>query len=115
MNYSKIISIYKATELLADKPFTNEDQWKIYTFRKALRVCTDFYVEREKVINDKYTQYADENGILRGEKYQEYMKEKNELNNMEAEFTYGKFSLPVVDGINFKIIESLEDYIEFTI
>lgn len=115
MKYSTILDVYKATEALADKPFTNQQQWDIYKFRKALREHKDFYEEREKAINEKYLPYADEKGILSGEKYLEYMKEKSELNNLDAEFTYDKFTLPIVDGINFKIIEPLEDYIEFTI
>ena len=115
MILSQIINIFNATEDLANKDFTNEQQWRIYKFRKALKEHVNFYTEREKLINDKYMPFADEEGVLRGEHYKDYMKEKEDLGNTEVEFEFDKMTLPLVGHIDFKTIEALEDFIEFEV
>ena len=116
MKQYQIIQAYNAMETLADNNnLTKEDQWKIFILRKSLRSHVEFQQEQEKALTEKYTPFADEQGILRGEKYTEYLNEKEELQNMEVECSFEKIKLQLKDGITFKTIESLENFIEFYI
>ena len=116
MKQYEIISVYNATEELADnKNLTSKEQWALYNLRKDLRSHVEFQKEREQVITGKYAKFADENGKIYGENYQNYLKELEELNDMDIEWDKEKIKLPLVDGINFKTIEALEDFIEFII
>ena len=114
MKQYKIIQLYNATEKLAGiEGFTPNEQWQIYTLRKALRPHIEFQQEREKALAEKYTPYADENGTLKGEPFKNYAKEKAELNNLDVECEYERIALPLLKGITFQDIEALEDIIEF--
>ena len=116
MKQYQIIQAYNAMETLADNNnLTKEDQWKIFNLRKSLRPHIEFQQERDKALSDKYTPFADDQGILRGNKYLEYLKEKEDLQNMEVECSFDKVKMQLYDGINFKIIEQLEEFIEFYI
>ena len=73
-----------------------------------------FQKEQEKIIVDKYKEYIDSNGDLHGNKYIEYLKDIEELNTLEVkDLDIVKIELPLIDGVNFKTIESLEGFIEF--
>ena len=115
MKLNKIINAFKTTEQLAEiKGLSNNDQWEIYKVRKNLRTHIDFMNERIASIQEKYREFADENGMINGEKAVEYQKEIEELNNMEINL--GDYEIPgvhMVEGITFKIIEPLEDIINF--
>ena len=113
MKQIKLVNAYKATEDLAKVNFSKDDQWKIYCFRKALRPHIEFQEEQENKLVEKYKPYADEQGIVSGKEYIDFLNEKRELNDMDVEFEAEKIELPLVDGIIFKTIESLEDFIEF--
>lgn len=112
MKQIDIINAYKQMDELASIQFSKEDQWKIYCLRKALRPHVEFQDEQDKKLAEKYTPYADENGNLTGEKFLEFMREKQELALLEQE-TPEKIELPLLEGINFKTIEALENLIEF--
>ena len=115
MKLSTIIQGFRATEELADKNFTNEEQWQIYNLRKVLRSHVEFYKERENNINAQYIKFADSNGVLSGEKFIEYQNKKKELDDMETSVDYQPIELPVIDGINFKTMEALENFITFKV
>ena len=115
MKLYQIINAFNTTEQLAEiKGLSNSDQWEVYKVRKNLRTHIDFMNERLAAIQNKYREFADENGMLNGEKATEYSKEVEELNNMEIDL--GDYDVPGVhmaEGITFKIIEPLEDIIQF--
>ena len=114
MKQLDIVKAYNATESLATLNFSKEDQWKIYCFRKELRPRIEFQKEQEKIIIDKYKEYIDSEGSLHGDKYLEYLKDIEELNTLEVnDLSIEKIELPLIDGVNFKTVELLEDFIEF--
>ena len=114
MKQINIINAYNALGSLADnKNFSSKDQWLIYKLHKELRSHFEFQQEQEANINNKYLPMADENGQITGEVYQNYVKEMFELKNMEVDMDFEKIDLPFVDGLSFKDIEPLEDFINF--
>lgn len=115
MKQINIINAYKNLEQLSMiKDYHNKEQWALYKLRKELRSYNEFYQERNQTIIDKYRQYANEEGVISGQPYQDYLKDVEELNNLDVDIKIEKISLPFVDGITFVIAEQLEDFIEFT-
>ena len=116
MKQYKIINAFKALETLSDNEnLTDFDQWHIYKLRKLLRPHIEFQQEREAAIQEKYQQYADDKGMLKDEKAQEFMKELQTLTQLDVEMEeFKKPQIKIVKGITCKIIEPLEDFIEFT-
>lgn len=114
MKQSKIIKAYKDMEELAGNTnLTDSEQWDLYQLRKILRPHYEFQQEREAVIREKYVKDVDENGNLRGEKAKAFMKDFEDLGNMEADVAEFKKPLIRNAGVNFKTMEALEDFIEF--
>ena len=114
MKQINIIQAYNNLEGLLDiKYYHSKEQWALYNLRKELRSSVEFYEEQTEKIKNKYLEFADEKGILSGTHYQDYLRETEELNNLEIEPTFEKITLPFVDGITFKTAESLEEFIEF--
>ena len=115
MKLNKIISAYEATEALANvSGLSKDDQWAIFKLRKSLRTHKDFKEEREEKIREKFIPYADSTGTLTGQPYSDYVKEVTELYNMEVDYKPDEETiLPLVDGINFKQMEALEDFVTF--
>lgn len=115
MKQQDIIKVYNTLESLANNENLHaEDQFAIYKLRKELRQYADFQKEREDKMLEKYKPFADENGLIKGEKYVEYMNDVNDLNNVEVNIdNIEKISLPLVDGINFLTMEVLEPVINF--
>lgn len=115
MKQIKLIQAYRDLEQLSDvKDFHSKEQWAIYSLRKQLRSHMDFYEERQKAIVDKYSPHTDSEGRLKGQEYLDYVKDIEDLNNLEVDYTSDKITLPFVDGISFKTAEALDDFIEFT-
>jgi hypothetical protein len=115
MKQIDIIKAYNDLETLSTiKDYHAKEQWALYSLRKELRSFIDFYKEQIDALGEKYKEFVDSEGILSGDPYLDYMKEKNELDNLEIEQEIHKISLPIVDGITFLTIESLEDFINFT-
>lgn len=114
MKQYKIIQAYNAVEKFSELPLTEKEQWEIYKLRKILRPHNDFQEEREEDIKKKYLEFADENGHLSEEKAQEYIQDLNEVGNLDIELQdFQKPVIRVVQGLTFKVIEELEDFIEF--
>lgn len=114
MKQVDIIKAYKDLEKLSDvQDFHSKEQWALYSLRKKMREHVDFYEERQKALIEKYREFADDNGIITGEKYVDYTKELSDLNDLEIDEEIEKISLPFVDGISFKTAESLENFIDF--
>ena len=114
MKQSKIIKAYKDMEELASNShLTDSEQWDLYQLRKTLRPHFEFQREREDIIRSKYADDIDEQGNLHGEKAKQFLKEFEDLGNMEIEVE--DFIKPRIRnaGINFKTMEALEDFIEF--
>ena len=115
MKQIQIITAYNKMESLADnKNLSKENQWALYKLRKALKPHFDFQIEQEEGIRDKYLPFVNEQQMLPPDKTQEYLKELDELGNLEIEMEdFEKVKIPLVDGINFKMMEELENFIEF--
>ena len=114
MKQIDIINAYDKLGSLADvEGFHSKEQWALYMLRKELRSSIDFYAERSNAIQEKYIEFADSDGVLTGQKYQEFMAEMEELNNLDVDGDFKKISLPFVDGISFATAEALEKFVEF--
>ena len=107
------INAYKELESLSNiKEFHAKEQWALYELRKELRSYVDFYEEQTKAIVQKYQEYIDENGIIKGQPYIDYMNDRKDLDEMEIK-DIKKIELPIVDGITFLTIESLDKFVNF--
>lgn len=114
MKYFDIVVAYKKLEELSNvKDFHAKEQWAIYKLRQKLKPFIEFFDERSNAITDKYRGFADDNGIISGEPYENYTKEMQELKDLETDTEIEKITLPFVDGITFIMAESLEKLIEF--
>lgn len=114
MKQTKIIEAFNATTSLSELEFSELEQWKIYQLRKYLRPHYDYQVEREQAIQQKYIDYIEEDGTIKGEKAKEFLKEINDIGELEIELEKrDKTILHVVKGVTFKLIEPLEDFVEF--
>ena len=117
MKNSKILQAYNATESLIDNTnLSATKQWELYQLRKKLLSHVEFMRERIKAIQNKYTQFADENGMLSGDKAIEFQNEASELDNMEkdvSDIEKVEFYIDDNDGITVRTMEALEDFIEF--
>lgn len=114
MKQYKIIVAYKATELLVDCDLSEKEQWELYKLRKILRSHYEFQQQREDAVREKYTSFIDENGMINGEKAQEFAKDINAIGDLDVEIEdFVKPKIRITKGITCKIIEPLEDFIEF--
>ena len=114
MKQFKIIQAYREMEKLADNAnLSDNDQWNLYKLRQFLRPHVEFQEEREKTIKEKYKDHTDENGNLKSEFVKDYVTDITSINEMEVELD--DFVKPVIPnkGINFMLMETLEDFIEF--
>ena len=116
MKQFEIINAYKTLEILADNEhLSKKDQWLLYKVRKLLRPHAEFQEEQENNIREKYIEFADERGNLPQDKSKEFIKDMQELNMLDKDIDeFEKIRIPIVDGINFKLMEPLEKFIEFT-
>ena len=116
MKQFQIINAYQTLETLAENEFLTElDQWAVYKVRKMLKHHIEFQNERETSIREKFMEYTDENGNLQGDKAKEYLEDIQKLNNLDVELEeFEKPKIKLVKGITCKIMEPLEDFIEFT-
>lgn len=116
MKQYQIINAYNTLEKLSENEnLTDFDQWRIYKLRKTLRSHAEFQQERETALREKYIPYANEDGNLDNEKSQEYIKEIQQLSQIDVELDpFDKPQIKIVKGITCKIMEQLEDFIEFT-
>ena len=112
MKQVNVVKGYYDLELLKDKNFNAKDQWNIYNLRKTLLPHVEFQQEQEQKIAEKYQPKADKDGIIYGEDYISFIREKEDLDNIEIE-NIEKISLPLIDGIDFTIIEKLDNFVEF--
>ena len=114
MKQYKIIAAYNAAEKLSEFEITEKEQWEIYQLRKALRSHYDFQVEREEDLKKRYAKFADSQGNLDEEKANEVMQELNKIGNLDIELSeIRKPKIKLVSGINCKMMETLEDFVEF--
>lgn len=115
MKQLSIVTAYNNLETLSNiKDYHAKEQWALYSLRKELRPFVDFYEERIKALGSKYSEFTDEKGMLYDQHYLDYIKEKEELDSLEVEQEISKIELPIVDGITFLTIESLEGFVNFT-
>ena len=116
MKLSKIINAYRTLEILSDiEALTQNDQWNIYKLRSKLRTHIEFEQEQEKKIREKYIPFANEKGELNSEDTVKYMADMQKLVDMDVEIEeFTKPTIHFVKGINCKITDPLEDFIEFT-
>lgn len=115
MKQFKIVQAYKSLETLSDvKEYGMKEQWNLYSLRKRLRPHYEFYEEKVSEITDKYRKFANENGLIQGENYQNFQKEIEELNNLDIEEDFSPITLQFVEGISFMTAELLEGFVQFT-
>ncbi len=115
INQLKLIEAYKTTEAFADNDkFSTETLWDIFNLRQILKPHIEFQIKREDAIRNKYSEFADENGGLTGEKADAYIKEMNDLNNLEKDIKWKKIDVKLQEGITIRQMESLADFINFT-
>ena len=114
MKQSKIITAYNTAEQLVECNLTDQEQWEVCKLRQFLRPNYEFQQERENAIREKYSSFIDMNGMINGEKAQEFVKEINAIGDVEVELEERKKpQIKFTKGITFKITEPLEDFIEF--
>lgn len=116
MKQYQISNAYQSIEKISDNEnLTSIDQWKLYKLRKVLRPHIEFQEERKQAILKKFKPYANEDGVLEGEKMQEYVNEIQDMLNLDVEIeSFTKPTICLVKGITCIQIEQLEDFIEFT-
>ena len=117
MKQVNIIIAYNTLELLADNETLKNNksvQWDLYKLRKELRPHFEFQKEQEDIVREKFIKFAAEDGSLPNDKAQEFIKELNDIGNLDIEVDIQKIKVPMVEGITFKLIEPLEEFIEFT-
>ena len=115
MKQYQIIRAYNELENFANLPdYHVKEQRDIFMLRKMLRPHVEFQQERIDAIASKYRPFANEKGVLEGQKYVEYLEEMKELDEAEVTEVFEKIELPMVEGINFKTMEVLEDFVTFT-
>ena len=116
MKQSKIIEAYNAAMTLSECPISEVEQWSIYKLRKALRPHFDFQLEREDALREKYQDYIDEEGRITGVEAQKFFKDMKEIGNLDIELEkIDKPKIMLTHGITCKIIEQLEDFVEFVL
>lgn len=114
MKQGKIISAYNTAEKLAECDLTDKEQWEVYKLRKFLRPHYEFQLERENAVREKYSSFTNQNGMINGEKAQEFLRDMNAIGEIEIELEeYKKPEIKITKGITCKIIEPLEDFVEF--
>ena len=114
MKQAKIIEAYNAALQLSDCNISEKEQWEVYKLRKALRSHYEYQVEREDAIREKYSSFIDEEGRINGKEAVEYLKDIREIENLDVELE--PFEKPIIvltSGITCKLMEQLEDFIEF--
>lgn len=116
MKQINIVNAYQNIEKLSEiKDLNEQERWALYQLRRRLRAHFEYQKKREDEIRSKYTEFANEEGQLAGEKAQEFLNEINELNNMDIDLGgYAKVNIRLVNDVSFVLAESLEDFIEFT-
>lgn len=112
---SKLVNAYNATEKLADdSTLSRQDKWKVFNLRKKLSPNMEFQTESEDKLKEKYAPFANENGVITGQTYQDYTKELNEIGKVEVDVgEIEKIKLPLTDSTTVRIMEALEDFIAF--
>ncbi len=114
MKQYQIIRAYNELENFATFPdYHVKEQKDIFMLRKKLRPHVEFQQERVETIASKYRPLANANGVLEGQNYTNYLEEMKELDEVEVTETFEKIELPLVDGITFKTMEVLEDFVTF--
>ena len=114
MKQFKIIEAYNSLPEFSDvKGLTKRDQWELYKLKGLLKPHFDFQVEQEENIKSKYRAYADNEGNLTGEKMNQFVKELDEITNMDVDISFEKPQIKITDGMTLKIMAPLEDFIEF--
>ena len=114
MKQSKIITAYRMLEALADNEhLSKKEQWNLYKLRCDLKPHVEFQVEQEELVRKKYEEFADDKGIITGEKAESYVNEIKSISEIEVDLELKKPQIRMTDGITFKIIEPLEEFVEF--
>ena len=117
MKQYKLIRAYKATEELSrnDKLSANT-LWSLYNLRKMLAPHWEFQNEREESLRNKYAEFADEQGRLVGEHYNNFIKDLAEIAEMDkdiGDFEKVKITLQDNLGLTIEKMEALDEFVEF--
>ena len=115
MKLFKIINAFQTLEILSENEYLSEKElWEIYKLRKILKTHVEFEQEREGAIREKYLPLADAEGMLSPADAKAYTQEMQSVVNLDVEIEdYKKPEIKFVKGMNCKITEPLEDFIEF--
>ena len=116
MKQFKLIQAYKATEALSSSDkLDTATLWDIYALRKVLLPHWEFQLEREKALQAKYAEFADEQGKISGQHYVDYLNDLEELSNLDKDLEVTKVKIKLQDGMGVTVhmMEALEDFVEF--
>lgn len=117
MKQIKIMEAYHATERLADNAFLPmKTLWDIYNLRKKLAPHKEFQDSRERAFIDKYSPFANQDGVVAGSKYVEYQRERDELDNLDIDVSdIQRIEIMVTEnlGLTVRDIEALEPFVDF--
>ena len=114
MKQSKIIEAFNASALLSECEISEKEQWELYKLRKILRSHYEFQQQREDAVREKYSSFTNDKGMISGEKAQEFLKDINAIGDLDVEIKeFEKPQITMVKGITCKIIEPLEEFVDF--
>ena len=117
MKQFKIVKAYQATENMSKcEKLDAETLWSIYQLRKKLYPHVEFQAEREDALREKYAEFADEDGVIKGEPYTNYVKDLSEIATMDKEVNIpDKITIKLQDemGITVQMMEALDEFVNF--
>lgn len=110
----QIIRAYKATETIKkNETLPKALLWEIFQLRKKFSPHVEFQEEQEESLRKKYMPYADEEGTIKGQHFQDFMKEVEEIGVIDKELDCEPIELPVVDGLTIEFMEDLDPFVTF--
>lgn len=115
MKQYKIVNAYNALYALSEASGINKkEQWEIYRLRNILKPHFEFHTEQENKVREKYGEYADDAGNLSGEYADNFVKEMQEVNDIDVELDgFIKPQIRMTEGITLKISDPLDGFVDF--
>lgn len=112
---SEIIKAYNAASAISESAKLKDiDLWRLFNLRKTLLPHFEFQQEREDAIRQKYVPLADENGMLTGDAYKDFLGNMKEVGELEQEINIMRFKIPTAEGMTVPQMEALDPFVEFT-
>ena len=117
MKQSKIIEAYKMLDSFSDNSTLSYSVlWDLYQLKKSLQIHMDFFNSQLELIRNKYISFADENGNISGEPYQNYLNDIAQLGDMDKDVSSilkPTIKLSEFPGITMKTMDAIGDFVNF--